>query len=117
MSSIVIVLDKNNVSTRGIFEIHRILGLSASDIRDKWSREEPIFERALFDGDYQHNAETLRALLRVIEEEKLPCTIHEIPHGEIYRDNPNLNTFSIDIESLENVLISADEEIMRQLDS
>ncbi|WP_159094757.1 hypothetical protein [Stenotrophomonas sp. ESTM1D_MKCIP4_1] len=57
------------------------------------------------------------SILKIAGEERLYVKCYEIPHGERYADNADLNIFSIDESLVESILDSADKEVQRQRES
>jgi len=117
MSVIVIVLEKDTYSSVSAVKLHRALGVSLQDIKERWVSGDPILEEEIFEGDYQQHAALIRAILKVINEEKLTAEFYEIPYGECCVGNMKLDTWRIDAALVEGILLAADEEIERQLDN
>lgn len=117
MSVIVIVLEKDTYSSVSAVKLHRALGVSLQDIKERWVSGDPIFEQEIFEVDYQQRAVLIRAILKIIDEEKLTAEFYEIPYGKCYAGNTKLDTWRIDAALVEGILSAADEEIGHQLDN
>ncbi len=96
MSVMAIVLERESYSSDNAVKLHRALGISLQDIKGRWVNGDPILEEEIFEGDYQQHAALIRAILKVINEEKLTAEFYEIPYGERYAGNTRLDTWRID---------------------
>lgn len=115
MSVIAIVLNEASASAKGLLELHRILGVSLQDIKEKASSREPIVEVEIFEGEYQAHAKLIRAVIVALKKHNISANYYEIPYGEHYSGNSRLTTWRIDSDNVEGILTAADAEIERQL--
>ena len=76
-----------------------------------------MIEIEVFEGSYQENAQVTREALLIIDDENLNAQYYEIPYGERFAGNKNLDTWTVDAEFIRNMLDTADKEIERQLDN
>ncbi|MCK1797463.1 hypothetical protein MTQ01_15815 [Streptomyces sp. XM4193] len=84
---------------RGLFALHRLLGLGIAEVRERVGAEEPLVELELFGNDGASVAESLRRTLDLVEG--LDHSVHECAAGE--RPGP---ANRIDGQVLRNVLAS-----------
>lgn len=117
MSVIAIVLGRESYSSANAVKLHRALGISLQGIKGRWVNGDPIFEQEIFEVDYQQHAVLIRAILKIIDEEKLTAEFYEVPYGECYAGNTKLDTWRIDAALVEGILSAADEEIEHHLDN
>ena len=115
MSVIAVVLSEASASAQGVLELHRILGVSLLEIKEKVSNREPIVEVEIFDGDYQAHAELIRVVISTLKKHNITADYYEIPYGEHYLGKSRLATWIINSETVEGILTAADVEIERQL--
>ncbi|MGA3681608.1 hypothetical protein [Pseudomonas graminis] len=115
MSVIAVVLSQASASAQALLELHRILGGSLLEIKDKVSNREPILEVEIFDGDYQAHAELIRAVISLLKKHNITADYYEVPYGKHYSGDFRCTTWLINSETVEGVLTAADVEIERQL--
>lgn len=115
MSVIAVVLSEASASAKALLELHRILGVSLLEIKEKISNRQPILEVEIFDGDYQAHAELIRAVISSLKKHNITADYYEIPYGKHYSGDFRRTTWLINSETVEGVLTAADVEIERQL--
>ena len=115
MSTIVIFVADPAMSATAIMRLQRITGRGIAEIRNAITQGEPIFEREIFDSDYEEHAAMIRGIVRHLQEASLPSKIYEIPEGETMESCSFVDECQISIEVLNNILDQADAELDRQL--
>ncbi|WP_256582644.1 hypothetical protein [Pseudomonas sp. Irchel 3A5] len=76
----------------------------------------PILEIELFDGDLQDTSTFVRGVLKIISDEKISVKFYEIPYGERYAGNKNLQKREVTADLVNSILDAAGEEFERQQD-
>jgi hypothetical protein len=117
MPVIAIVLEGQVTQAQSLLKFHKTLGVSLHSLKDSWLNERPIVEVEIFEGDYQEKAKIIRSVLKIIHEEHLVAKFYEIPFGEQYAGNSQLQTWEVDAALVGGILDAADKEVDRQLDN
>lgn len=117
MPVIAIVLEGEVTQAQSLLKFHKTLGVSLHSLKDSWLNERPIVEVEIFEGDYQEKAKIIRSVLKIIHEEHLVSKFYEIPFGEQYAGNSQLQTWEVDAALVGGILDAADKEVDRQLDN
>jgi hypothetical protein len=115
MSVLIIVLDGKPVPGKPLLMLYKTLELSLQSIKGAWTSGRPVVELEIFEGDYQQKCMVLRSILTILDEYGLGARFYEIPFGEQYVDNPQLDTYEITAKLLGSILDEADKEVERQL--
>ena len=116
MSTIVILVDDSTVPFKVLINLQRITGRSLSELRLSITEGVPIFERELFDKNFEENAASIRAIVHCFDDHKIPIRTYELPENESMQSCLNVDSCEISKELLNNILAEADEELGRQLD-
>jgi hypothetical protein len=116
MSNIVVVIKEKKLDVSVLGELHKLLGGSLVNIRTALLRSAPVIEMELFDGEYEDKAVLLRKMIGCIRRNKIIADIYEIPSGATFEKCDSLQESLINLEVLENILDSSDDEMKRQLD-
>ena len=111
MSKIVIVVDLTAAPANALVALQRATGRGLGELRTAIGRGDPIFERQIFDGDYEEHASVVRSL----EDAAIPIRIYELPEGETMESCSFVDNSQISVEVLNNILDQADAELDRQL--
>ena len=115
MSNIAILIDDHTVNASLLVRLQRISKRGIGDIRDAIQQGQPVFEQELFDANYEEHASLIRSVIGCLEESSAPCRVYELPEGETMESCPSVDRYRIDIETLRNILHSADTELHRQM--
>ncbi len=115
MSKIVIFVDGTAAPANALMALQRATGRGLGELRTAIGRGDPIFEREIFDGDYEEHASVVRAVVRSLEDAAIPSRIYELPEGETMESCSFVDNCQISIEVLNNILDQADAELDRQL--
>lgn len=117
MSILAIVIDEPTVRPATLIKLHKFLMLPLQKVKSLCGGGHPILEIELFDGDLQETSTFVRGVLKIISEEKISVKFYEIPYGERYADNRNLEKREVTADLVNSILAAADEEFERQQNS
>ena len=115
MSNIVIFVGDKVADASVLVKIQRVTGRGLSDIRNAIQHGTPIFEREIFDANYEEHASTIRAVIGCLEDASVPSRIYEIPEGETMKSCSFADKCQISAEVLRSILDQADVELGRQM--
>ena len=115
MSIVVIFVADSTMPAAAIVGLQRITGRGIAEIRNAIIQGEPIFEREIFDSDYEEHAAVIRGIVRQLQDASLPSRIYELPEGETMESCSFVDQCQISTEVLGNILDQADAELDRQL--
>jgi len=115
MSQILIFIDDATLAPDVLMSLQRTTGRGLSAIRDAVGHGKPIFEREIFDADYEAHAATIRAIVSCLTNTSIPSRIYELPEGETMETCAFVDKCLISTDVLENILSQADAELDRQL--
>lgn len=116
MSILAIVIDDPTIRPATLIKLHKFLMLPLQKVKSLCTGGNPILEIQLFDGDLQETSTFVRGVLKIISEEKISAKFYEIPYGERYADNRNLEKREVTADLVNSILNAADEEFERQQD-
>lgn len=104
MSIIAVLVCQEDLQPEALLSLKRVLNLPLAQIANATKSGTPIFEREIFDGDFDSHAEVLQALLRTIEKFGLSHKIFELPEASTYKGYERVDACQIDARILRNIL-------------
>lgn len=109
-------MNNQKVEVAVLRELHKLLGESLAKIRSALISSKPILELELFDSEYDEKAALLKNMIGLIRRNNLKVDVYEIPSDQTFETSSVLKESLINLEILENILKSSDDEMDRQLD-
>lgn len=99
-----------------MFEFHKILGISLSDLQNAISDKRPFVEMEIFDNRYEEKSKLLRRIIELIQGNNLEVKVYELPTGIKFNAAELIEKSKINTDILKNILDAADAEIFRQFE-
>jgi len=115
MSNIVIFVDGTAIAASTLLGLQRITGRGLAEIRTAIGKGKPIFQREIFDANYEEHASMIRKIVACLKDDSVRERIYEIPEGETMESCSFAEDCQIDTEVLKSILDQADLERDRQL--
>jgi|GEM_PF-3388242 len=104
--SVITIIAKPPIPSTVIYRLHKLLDLSISEIKSRVIFGAPIFDDEIFDSDYEKKSETLKGLIKILEEQFIDMNIAE----SLTKNHETNYKMVITKETLKNILDSADSE-------
>jgi len=109
MAKIVCFCSKEDINSKFIYEIKKIINVGLSQIKQRIMNDEAFAEFVLFKSDHDENRSAIRALLNLSHNMSVPIRIYEVLKNELICDNEKIiRNGLLTPEEFENLLISVD---------
>ncbi|GKS08681.1 hypothetical protein PSTH1771_26715 [Pseudomonas syringae pv. theae] len=114
MSIIAIVIDERKIKPTALIQLHKALNQPLQTLKSLCNEGDPILEIEVFEGDLQERLKTIRSVLEIVSGEKIAAAFYEIPYGEKYAGNKNLDKREVTADFVNRMLNALDDEFERQ---
>jgi len=113
MSNIVIVIKESKLEVAVLGKLRTLLSSPLTQIKSALVEGKPILEMELFDNKYDEKASLLRGLIDLVRKNDLHAEVYELPSGQSFETSSVRKQSLIQLDVLENILNSADDEAQR----